>query len=263
VELTLAKPESYRPDPNADLIIFAGFVPKALPNAPTLIAAPPAGSSLLKMTGVQRDLRPDVAPDPRFSRIDFTAIRITRAEVVEPPTWAGVLLAAGDTPLVLHGIFQGQPRTIWTFDPAESNLQGRLAFPLLTAATLDTLLPPTSDDLEVGQQAPGPMISRAGARISTGTMLTSPGIYRWAEQDGSAAVNALDGDESDLRPRQRPAISTIEAQSGTVEREAGQELWRSLLAAAIGLVMIEWLYAHRHDLPGRRRSRPAGVRRPA
>jgi hypothetical protein len=264
LQLTLATPESYQPAPGAELIIFAGFVPKALPNAPTLIVAPPAASSLLKMTGVKRDLRPDVAPDRRFSTIDFTAIRIARAQAVESPSWAGVLLAAGDTPLILHGIFESQPRTIWTFDPAESNLQGRLAFPLLTAATLDTLLQRSGNDLKVGQQAPGPMISPAGARISTGTVLTSPGIYRWAEQDGSAAVNALDADESDLQARQRPAIGTEGARTGTVEREAGHELWRSLLAGAIGLVMIEWLYVHRHDLPGRRRSRPAaGVRRPA
>lgn len=263
VELTLATPESYRPDPGANLIIFAGFVPKALPNAPTLIVAPPADSSLLKITGVKRDLRPDAAPDQRFSMIDFTAIRIARVQAVEPPAWAGVLLAAGDTPLILNGIFEGQPRTIWTFDPAESNLQGRLAFPLLTAATLDTLLQRTGNDIEVGQQAPRPMITPAGTRISTGTVLASPGIYRWAEQDGPVAVNALDADESDLRARQRPTISTEGARSGTVEREAGHELWRGLLASAIGLVMLEWLYVHRRDLPGRRSRPAAGVGRPA
>jgi hypothetical protein len=264
MELTLATPESYHPDPGANLIVFAGFVPKALPNAPTLIVAPPADSSLLKIAGVKRDLRPDAAPDRRFSTIDFTSIRIARAQAVQPPPWAGVLLAAGETPLILNGVFEGQPRTIWTFDPAESNLQGRLAFPLLTAATLDTLLQRSGNEIDVGQQAPRPMLTPAGTRISTGTVLTTPGIYRWAEQNGSVAVNALDADESDLRARPRPTISTGTAAVSVVEHETGQELWRGLLAGAVVLVMLEWLYVHRHDLPGRRRSRPAaGVRRPA
>jgi hypothetical protein len=108
------------------------------------------------------------------------------------------------------------------------------------------------------------MLTPAGTRISTGTVLTTPGIYRWAEQNGSAAVNALDADEADLRARPRPTISTGTAAVSVVEHEMGQELWRGLLAGAVVLVMLEWLYVHRHDLPGRRRSRPAaGVRRPA
>ncbi len=264
LDLTLATPAAYHPDPAANLVIFSGFIPQTLPNTPTLIVAPPQTNGLLKVGGIKRDLRPDVASDRRFAAIDLTAVRVTRAEVVELPAWGATLLAAGDTSLILGGIFDGQPRTIWTFDPVDSNLQGRLAFPLLTAATLDTLLQRTGDDLRLGQPAPEAMVTPAGATVPAGSILATPGVYRLAEHNAAVAVNALDADESDLRSRERPAITADSATIAAVEREAGHELWRELLAAALIVLMIEWLYLHRRDRRRRRAPRPVpGIRRPA
>jgi hypothetical protein len=231
VALTLASPPDYRTDPGVDLVVFSGFVPKTLPAAPTLIVAPPRDNALIKVTGAQRDLRPDTAPDRRFAAIDLRAIHVDRAQSVERPAWAATALAAGDTPLVLTGIVAEHPRTIWTFDPADTNLSGRLAFPLLTAATLDTLLPRAANALRLGQAAPEAMVTPAGTTIKEGTTLTEPGIYRWAGKDGQVAVNALDAAESTLVARERPAVTSAARTIGRGAYESTLQYWRSRSAS--------------------------------
>ncbi len=258
VQVSLGTPASYRHDPAADLAIFVGFVPETLPDIPALIVNPPRGNTLVPVTGTaaERDLRPDMTADPDFSPIDLRAVRIGRAAAIEAPAWSSVRLSAGETPLILSGIHEGQPRTIWTFDPAESNLSGRLAFPLLTAATLQTLLPRQQSGLSMGELAPEAMGTPGGASVAPGQLLAEPGVYRWTGREGSVAVNAINPDESDLHERVQPVVNSVAAGAPALVEEAGSELWRALLAGALLLVLLEWLYVHRHDLPWRT-ARPA------
>jgi len=260
VEVTLATPASYRHDPAADVAVLIGFVPEALPPVPTLLVAPPRENRIIPVTDMLRDLRAAGASDSRFAAIDLRSIRFDSAAAVETPTWATVALAAGDAPLVLTGVLENQPRTIWTFDPASSNLSGRLAFPILTAATLRTLLPESGSTLQLGQPAPEPLIAPDGATVPAGTILAERGNYRLAERQGTVAVNALDAAESDLRQRPKPAVHTPTLAEAIRVRENGRELWRVLLAGPLGLVVLECLYIRRHDLRRRPPSRPISRR---
>jgi hypothetical protein len=270
LEVVLSTPESYRPDPDAGLAVFVDYVPAALPAMPTWLVAPPRGSGLVTETGRLGDLQVDRAQDPRFAGLDLRSVRIARASVVDSPRWASVLLASRPddgrpgTPLVLSGVLDGQPRTVWTFDPAHSNLAGRLAFPLLASATLRTLLPHDSSALRLGQPAPEAMVTPDGSSIAAGTVLTEPGLYQWSEQEGTVAVNAVDPAESDLRPRTRPAVESAGAGASTLLQEAGSELWRPLLIAVLVLLPLEWLYAHRRRFARPNTAPPAGrAQRPA
>ena len=167
------------------------------------------------------------------------------------PSWATPVLEAGDTPLILTGIADRVPRAIWTFDPATSNLQGRLAFPLLTAATIRSLVPQTGSTLQLGQPASEAMVAPDGSALPAGAVLTAPGIYRWASHDGAIAANMLDADESDLRHREAPAIEAVQPVEAAQQQTGDRLLWRGLLAAALIVLMLEWLYTHRRRMRSR------------
>lgn len=245
VEVILAAPNTYRHDPNADAAVFVEYVPSQLPPVPTLIVAPPRENTLIPVIGTKRDLRATSVPDVRFSSIDLRSILFSRVVQVAPATWADVSVAADDIPLVLTGVFEEQARTIWTFDPSQSNLAGRLAFPLLTAASLRTLLPQSSDALIVGEPAPQELLDPDGTRILAGTPLPAPGLYRSLARDGQVAVNAIDPAESDLREHQPPSVISQPQPLPAAQIGADQQLWRPLVMLALGLLMLEWLYSQR------------------
>lgn len=245
VEVILAAPDSYRHDPSADAAVFVEYVPSQLPPVPTLIVAPPRENTLVSVIGTQRDLRTTSVPDARFSSIDLRSILFSRVVQVAPAPWADVSVAADDVPLILTGVFEDHARTIWTFDPSQSNLAGRLAFPLLTAASLRTLLPQSSDALIVGEPAPQELLDPDGTRILAGTPLPVPGLYQLIERDGQVAVNAMDAAESDLRIHAPPSVISQPQPLAAAQVGADQQLWRPLVFLALSLLVLEWLYSQR------------------
>jgi hypothetical protein len=216
-----------------------------------LIVMPPRDSTLMPVIGTQRDLRATVVPDTRFSRIDLRSILFSRVTQVTPAAWADVSVAADDVPLVLTGVFEDHPRTVWTFDVSQSNLAGRLAFPLLTAASLSTLLPQSGDALRVGDPAPQDLLDPVGTRILAGTPLPVPGLYQWTSREGPVAVNAMDAAESDLREYEPPQVISQPQQQPAARTGDDQHLWRPLLFAALGLLVLEWLYSYWRGAPRR------------
>ncbi len=254
VEVSLAVPESYQHDPNADAVVFVDYVPPALPPAPTLLVAPPRTNTLVPVIGIERDLRADSTSDRRFAMIDLRSILFGRVAQVTPPAWASASVASDDVPLILTGIFEDQPRTIWTFDPSDSNLAGRLAFPLLTAASLRTLLPASGDTLRSGEPAPQDLVDADGAQLAAGLPLSEPGLYRWANRDGLVAVNAIEPSESDLRVREPPEVIVRPEPRPAAVAGDDRPRWRLFLFAATGLLVVEWLYSQWRGAP--RRMRP-------
>ena len=249
VEVSLAAPDSYRYDPNADAVVFVDHVPPELPPAPTLLVAPPRTNTLVPVTGIEHDLRADSTPDRRFGMIDLRSILFGRVAQVTPPAWASASVASDDVPLILTGIFEDQPRTIWTFDPSDSNLAGRLAFPLLTAASLRTLLPTAGDTLRSGEPAPQELVDADGARVAAGSPLPEPGLYRWAGRDGLVAVNAIEPSESDLSAREPPEVAVRPEPRPAAVAGDDRPLWRVFLFAATGLLVVEWLYSQWRGAP--------------
>ncbi|HSH81005.1 MAG TPA: VWA domain-containing protein [Herpetosiphonaceae bacterium] len=249
LEVALQSPDQYRHDPAAALAVFVGFVPPELPPVPTLIVAPPPDNVVVPVAEVENNLRADSTSDSRFASIDVRGLRFNRVARIETPAWLSVAVAAEDTPLVLTGVFQGHPRAVWTFDPAGSDLAGRLAFPLLAAATLRTLVPYAGGALALGDAAPTALVAPSDATLSPGSVLDEPGVYRWEGQEGAVAVNALDAAEANLQRREPPAVETVAAGRETVVEQAARELWRPVLGGALLLLLLEWLYSHRRSLP--------------
>jgi Ca-activated chloride channel family protein len=247
-------PGDYQAATRAALVVFDGYLPATLPSAPVLVVAPPRDQELLPTTGSAANLSVDTVSDERFRAIDFRPVVFDRVAQIEAPAWANVAVAAGDTPLVLTGQHNNYPIAIWTFDPTMSNITNRLAFPLLTAATTRALLPQANDRLLVGTAAPFALRSPDGVEVGAGERLTQPGIYQAQSGEGSIAVNALDADESNLRERPQPTLTTVARPVITDDQEplVGRELWKPLVIAGFVVLLVEWLYSNRDSLRRRR-----------
>lgn len=252
VTLQVITPEQYQPDTESDLIVFSQTAPDQLPDAPVLLVAPPAEQEIVPLGDEAEAGSAIEARDDRFGAIDWKPLQFVGAREIVSPAWATVAVADGDVPLVLTGQYNNQPLAVWNFDPAASNLQNRLAFPLLTAATTSTLLPQASDRVLVGATAPFALTGENGERIAAGDRLARPGIY--STDSGAIAVNALDPDESDLRQRPQPTMREIVRPVADNDTPVGRELWQPLVIAGLLLLTFEWLYINRDQL--RRRSGP-------
>jgi Ca-activated chloride channel family protein len=264
----------------ADLTIFDGYLPETWPAGGVLVVNPPPGSALLTVGQRAREpapdeaavrtgpARPELLDGVSLASVEFGAVRD-----VEAPPWAATLLSRGEQPLILRGRDGQSEVAVWAFDLIESNLTTRLAFPLLTARTVRDLTPaalPASALLgEEPQIAPDPRTTRIELGAPDGSVqvlevtpgeplalsLEQPGVYTLAEQGegrtlytGRLAVNAGAPFESDLTPRELPA-PPAPAAAAVVEGEGDRPLWPWLAAAALAVMMLEWLYVH-----GRRRA---------
>jgi hypothetical protein len=264
----------------ADLTIFDGYLPEAWPAGGVLVVNPPPGSALLTVAQRAREpasadavvraggARPELLDGVSLASVEFGAVRD-----VEPPPWAATLLRRGEQPLILRGRDAQSEVAVWAFDLSESNLTTRLAFPLLTARTVRDLTPlPLPASALLGEElriVPDPRATRIELGAPDGTVqvlevtpgeplalsLEQPGVYTLAEQgdgrmlySGRLAVNAGAPFESDLTPRELPDPSASAAATA-IMGEGDRPLWPWLAAAALAVMMLEWLYVH-----GRRRA---------
>jgi hypothetical protein len=245
-DIQAVAPANYQSRDDIDVYIFVGYVPPTLPTTPALIVAPPADQSLVAVAGQQFGLKADQVNDGRFAVLDWRPLMFRRTTHVHVPAWAEVAVASGDTPLVLVGQRDGQPITIWTFDPQDTNLLNRIQFPLLASTTLQTLLPDTNNGFSVGMRAPVALEVGNGSSIAVGQRVTQPGVYGTAT--GAVAVNALDADEARFGARPAPQIVTV-APAVTDAEAQGRELWQPLVTGALLVLTAEWLYINRRRLP--------------
>jgi hypothetical protein len=197
--------------------------------------------------------------------------------------WSGApLVSAGDLPLLTEET-SGERRVITLYlDPARSSLQRSPDWPILLTNLAEMrraeLPGPERVNLRTGEEfvARGageaswrlrplePAAARARDVASHGLLvvdgLTTPGLYR-LERDGAApfqfAVNELDAAESDLRDLSsgsRPsALDLAEVESSLSASDF------ALLAAALALLLADWIWLARAARP----ARPARSVRPA
>lgn len=263
----------------ADLTIFDGYLPPAWPAGGVLAINPPAGSPLLTVSGQPREPGPDEATiraggarPELLDGVSLSSVEFGAVPDVEPPPWAATLLVRGDQPLIMRGRTERSEVAVWAFDLAEGNLVTRLAFPLLTARTVRDLTPsalpasallgetaalapdPRATSVEVGAPDGGVTVLTVTPGEPLAVSLDQPGVYTMAERSegrtlytGRLAVNAGAPFEADLTPRELPAPPPPAALI-SVEGEGDRPLWPWLAAAAMAVMLLEWLYVH-----GRRR----------
>jgi Ca-activated chloride channel homolog len=273
LELRVTSPASYLASPGAaDLTILDGVLPAAWPPGGVLAINPPVESALLDV-GMPAAVAPPLRAGARPAVLDGLSLGSLGIEQVRPvilPEWAEVVLADSAQPLIWRGQVGRSTVAVWAFDLAGGSLTTRLAFPLLVARTVRDLTPaPPPPAALLGAQLtlqPDPRADRLQVRDPAGGVLTMnltpgapvplelnlPGVYQFTELAGTTTlfsaplpVNAGAPAESALGPRPLPNLAPVAVQAGPAASEAqAQQLWPWLVAAALGVLLVEWLYVH-------------------
>ncbi len=158
-----------------DLVIFEGFLPTTLPDAPILAIAPPRSSPLGAVTGTLKN--PGIAtldPDePVLRYVDLSTTHIAEATKLTTPEWARTIIPGPKgSPLLYAGSRDGLPTAVLAFEPRQSDLPLQVAFPILVANLTGELLggstAPT-DAIEPG--TPVALVIPPGA---SGLIVTAP-----------------------------------------------------------------------------------------
>ena len=269
VQLDVVAPSAYRPNPAYAMVVFDRYLPPLLPDGPSIILAPPTGSSLAggAPIGIGRVRAADAA-DPLLVNVDLQDVHVARSEDLRSSTFGRPLITSLQTPLVL---VRDEPnrQVLFGFDLHESDLPLRIAFPILMENLSEWLLPPSvpshsfhPDELvtiipESGATAVS-VIRPDGARRS----LASSGIAAFADTDqtglytveqtiaGTAqrswfSVNLFSDSISQLKPPSRLTLPPTHATAVAATHHGQLEIWPWVALAALGIVAAEWLAFHR------------------
>jgi Ca-activated chloride channel homolog len=276
VEAYRAGPEAPPPAGEYDLVILDGVAPDPLPAGSLLLINPPAGQSLLPVSGVFSETAVTrTVNDPLLAHVDFRPVQIRQAARIETPPWARVLIQAEGGPLLLVGETGGRRVAALAFDLHQSDLPLQVAFPVLIANLVDWLSPglPFDADGPVRPGEPVTLYPGDAAQVEVvrpdGTIWTPAGdeapvfagtgvlgLYQVRLDGvpaGSFVVNLFDPAESTLSRAETIRIGRAEVQPSAGEALGQQSLWFWLAGAALALLLIEWWVYHRGT-----QLRPAG-----
>ena len=284
VTVTSATTASGAVDPAPQVTIFDRVVPETLPTGNLFFIAPPRSTDFFSVTGVVEFplLRP--APSaiegqtpPLLRNVSVSDVNVLRAMRIEPGIWARVLVEGDGSPMLLAGEREGRRIVVLAFALQDSDLPLQVAFPLLVSNIIGYLAP--GSGLEASQITPGqPLIVavdpsatavrvvRPDGRVEVAQIQDGQAIYAGAGMPGPYlveqvrgdqvieqrrfAVNLFDPDESNIAPESELRVSQVSGLQQAVTREqvGRQEIWRWLAAAALLVVVVEWLVYQRNSL---------------
>lgn len=264
LDVTVVKPEDYRPGP-FDLFVFDGFVPQGELPHPAFLVNPPPGAGPLPAGAVADpgELLPTSSRDPLLRYVSLKDVHVQAASRVPPLSGWRTVVAAANGPLLL--VTEAEPRLAeLTFDLHRSDLPLRPAFPVLVQNLVTHLV----GDRLAGQTSPlgdpvrltaeegvraldvrGPDGYRStlkGPFPATLEATVRPGVYT-VRQVGAANsptrtfVVQLDvPDQSRISPGAGPALDAAPGRAGRAP-PATAELWRWLAALGLLAVGVEWV----------------------
>ena len=247
-----------------DAVLFAGAVPDGIdgmnyavlgpyPGSPASFGAPVQGP---RVTGWQR-----THPTLRFTRWDD--VFIGRSLTVTDRGGLSTIVDAEHGPLVLAGQRAGGRVVQLAFDPLQSDLPLRVAWPIFVMNIVGFLTEDPGQGGSASHRAGVPFttpIPQGLTEVSvTGPMaidaVVSDGTARVAQPDrvgvyeleaGASrirfAANLLSEAESRIRPRSALGLSERDATAVSADAAMSRrELWRPMLLVAFVLLVIEWL----------------------
>jgi hypothetical protein len=274
VELSLMSPAAYAGLgdrlPAADLVVFDGVPPRKLPQGT---------SFCLGCVPEQDGFAPgEIAERPRIQKwdldhaltrfVNFSTLHVAKLATGTQPPWMRALISSDQGSVIAAGEQGGTRLVLARFSLHESDWPLRVSFPLFMSNVVRWA---KSGDVSAGERLvrPGQPLSLIVPPGATAGTVIGPdgdrhplppasrrqlvypeterlGVYRarWdgRPQDMVHAVNLLDPVESDIAVP--PAISMGQAKLvGKDERAlVRRELTGTLLAAALVLLVLEWLY---------------------
>jgi hypothetical protein len=280
------------------LTIFDRVVPPTLPAGNLLFIAPPRSTEFFSVTGDLEfpPLRPAPGEDPLLRNVSLSEVSVLKAARLVPGAWARTVVDSDGGPLLAAGEKDGRRVVVLAFDLRNSDLPLQVAFPLLISNVVSYLAPGSGADAT--QLVPGQPLAIPVDKTVTEVRLTRPdgqelplevtrgptgdgqaiyadtdalGVYTVEQRAGDQVlarqrytVNLFSAEESRIARKDELNVAQMSGQqvASTGERVGRHEIWRWLAAAALALLVIEWLVYQRNGiayLRQRWRARRAGA----
>lgn len=263
------------------MTILDGTVPATLPPGNLFFIAPPRSTEFFSVTG-QVDfpaLRPTTGDEPLLRDISLSDVNVRTANTIAPGTWAKIVVDGDGGPMLLAGERDGRRIVVLAFDIHNSDLPLQVAFPLLVSNIVSYLVP--GSGAESAQLAPGQPLSLAIDNTITDVRVTRPdgttvaatrengqavyvdtdtlGPYTVEQYQGDKlvgrrryAVNLFSADESQIGPKAELKVAQTsglgQAETNEQNRVGREEIWRWIAAAALVVLVIEWLVYQRNGI---------------
>lgn len=272
LDVTSTKPEAYRAEAPFDVTIFDG-VAKPMPAAGgALYLAPPVEDSPVKVGKAVTDFGFDTwdrkSPLLRFMAVDN--VQVARGHVFTPDKADHVVAASELGPILVSGRREGHPFVALGFDPRDSDLVLRVAWPLFVLNVIHSFVEDDASYLSayrtgIPWHVPAPSdASVAWVRYPDGQSHQVPikegravlfgehaGFYELRAGSPTAApsffaANLSDEAESHVAPK--PELKVPGAKMAASEGfHAGvrRELWVYFVMVAIAISAAEWFSYHR------------------
>lgn len=210
---------------------------------------------------------------PLLRYAGFDNVQVMQSLSAKTPTWATSLVEAPQTPLVFAGEL-GRQRIIWIgFDTLESNWPLRVSFPIFIANAVDWLNPANARSGQLLVKA-GDAFRLALTEPITSAQVTVPGgaartltldananelvfgdtlrqgtyRVRLGTNDTVFCVNLLDTAESNIKPHEAVQLGKHTQVAATTKQRANMELWRTIAALGLLMLLFEWWYYHRRTV---------------
>lgn len=210
---------------------------------------------------------------PLLRYAGFDNVQVAESIAAKAPTWAVSLLDSPQAPLILAGEI-GRQRIVWVgFDILESNWPLRVSFPIFIANAVEWLNPANAQGGQLLVKA-GEAFRLTLLRPERSAQVTLPsgqartfnldananefvfgdtykqGVYRLrlGTNETTFCVDLLDAAESNIKPRDELQLGKYTRVTATKIQRANMEVWRTI--AAIGLLVLlgEWWYYHRRTV---------------
>ncbi len=203
----------------------------------------------------------------------FDNVQVMESLTAKTPTWAVSLADAPQAPLILAGEL-GRQRIIWIgFDTLESNWPLRVSFPIFIANAVEWLNPANAKGGQLLVKA-GDAFRLALIHPETSAQVTLPGgatkalaldpnanefvfgdtykqgtyRLRLGTNDTVFCVNLLDAAESNIKPRDELQLGKYTTVTATTLQRVNMELWRTIAALGLLMLLVEWWYYHRRTV---------------
>ncbi len=263
-------------DPAAafDFVVLDGVTPAAWPkgNVLAIHVADPAW-----LSGVSAVDGPAIvdwkATHPLLRYAGFDNVQIVQSLAAKAPAWAVSLVEAPQGSLILAGEL-GRQRIVWIgFDTLESNWPLRVSFPIFVANAVDWLNPASARASQLLVKAGDPFrlaltepVKNAQVTFPDGktkTLDVDPsanqivfgdtarvGTYdlRAGTNDTRFCVNLLDAAESNTKPRDEIKLGQYTRVAATTVQRENLEMWRTIAAVALAMLMFEWWWYHKRTV---------------
>ncbi|MCX8090005.1 MAG: VWA domain-containing protein [Verrucomicrobiae bacterium] len=276
VQLTVAT-DLTDPAERFDFVVLDGVTPTVWPKGNVLAFRVANTNWIERLTELESPALVDwKATHPLLRYVSFDAVLVAKSLAPAEsalPAWALPVLEASRAALILAGE-RGRQRIVWVgFDPLESNWPLRVSFPIFIANAVEWLNPANARLAQLFVRAGDPFRLPLTEPLPTAEVKLPDGSTRTLKLDTNATelvfgetarrgvyqvrlgtnsipfcANLLDPAESNILPRDELKFGESASVPATTVQRTNYELWRTLAALGLGLLLLEWWWYHKRTV---------------